>query len=111
MSHVEQVANKAAYVFPHADVVLHALITIGNQKGIHPWGICQGMVRRPALMYWVSGVTESLHYSSMRLIIAKLMNTYGVVFDADGYSAPHQPHIRVHGCSVPAITANPSSLG
>lgn len=102
--------DAAEFVLPHEDVVLFALVHVANRNQIHPWSICMGIVRRPALMSWISGITSSMHYSVMRQIITKLVNKYNVRFEADGFSVDGSPLLRCKGAAPPVILANPSAL-
>lgn len=101
---------KNDFVLPHEDVVLYALVHVANKNQIHPWSLMQGIARRPAVMYWITGNTTSMHYSVMRKLIAKLVNQYHVAFDADGFTVNGEQHIRCRGIAPPNIIANPSAL-
>ena len=101
--------DQGEYVLPHEDVVLFALIHVANMNGIHPWSIARGIARRPSLNYWMAGNTAAMHYSTMRLFIAKLVNQFGVDFDADGFTYKGK-YTRARGFAPPAIIANPSAL-
>lgn len=98
------------FVLPHEDVVLFAFVHVANLNAVHPWSIGQGIVRRPAMMAWISGIASAMHYSAMRQIIARLVNQYGVEFDADGFTVKGHKYIRCRGVAPPVILANPSAL-
>ena len=109
------VAQKAPgareFALPHEDVVLYAIVHVANLNQVHPWSIGQGIVRRPALMAWIGGVSSSMHYSAMRQFITKLVTKYDVEFDTDGFSVRGKSkYIRCRGIAPPPILANPSAL-
>lgn len=102
--------SKEEFALPHDDVVLFAFVHVANMNGVHPWSLGRGIMQRPAMMLWIRGVTGAMHYSIMRQVIALLINTYGVKFDADGFQIEGQRYIRCRDVKPPAILANPSAL-
>lgn len=97
------------YVLPHEDVVLHALIHTANAQGVHPYELIRDFARRPAFMRWLIADNAAMHYSTMRQIIARLVNKHGVVFDAVGFSNAGGKYIKCRGVAQPAVLVGPSA--
>lgn len=105
----EQPLAASAYVLPHEDVVLYALIHVANAQDVHPHALVKDICRRPALLHWLTRNTTAMHYTFMRRIIVKLANVYGVEFETNGFRYAGAYHAAL-GVEPPAITANPLTL-